>query len=149
MISGVINVPVEGPNPFAGHREPIPIEVNATAGAGGAPGAHWWQNQCGSNCTSNADCGSGEKSDCVCLAAQQSTYEPAVGVVAFVATCIISMASSGNGVVGGAGGGGKRSIDGSPAACPCNSTYVSEKCCEVNDGMVWEGREFKLGELVR
>ncbi|KAI9676055.1 MAG: hypothetical protein M1817_000798 [Caeruleum heppii] len=33
-------------------------------------------------------------------------------------------------------------------ACPCNGTYVSEACCEAPDGMVFEGPEKKLGELL-
>ena len=76
-----------------------------------------------------------------------------------MAACIVSLAASGNGVGGqvgaiagggaGGGGGGKRSVDGYATACPCNTTYVSTGCCDVDDGLVWEGREAKLGELAR
>lgn len=86
----------------------------------------------------------------MCLAAQKSTYQPNVGAVAFVAACIVSLAASGAGSANGVGG--KRSLeeDGvAGLACPCNATYVSQRCCEVRDGLVWEGEEFKLGELVK
>ena len=32
-------------------------------------------------------------------------------------------------------------------ACACNQTYVSEACCRVRDGLVWEGKEMWLGVL--
>lgn len=35
----------------------------------------------------------------------------------------------------------------SPAACPCNSTYVSEACCDAPSGVVYEDAKMKLGEL--
>ena len=39
---------------------------------------------------------------------------------------------------------GKRS---EPSICPCNGTYVSVGCCDVDDGLVWEPPEMKLGEM--
>jgi hypothetical protein len=43
-------------------------------------------------------------------------------------------------------GGRKREIQ--EDMCPCNGTYVSRKCCNVDDGLVWEAPEFKLGEMI-
>ncbi|KAI9677424.1 MAG: hypothetical protein M1817_006378 [Caeruleum heppii] len=37
---------------------------------------------------------------------------------------------------------------GEMVVCPCNGTYVSEACCEAEDGIVHEGPEKKLGELL-
>jgi hypothetical protein len=34
-----------------------------------------------------------------------------------------------------------------PSPCPCNTTYVSQACCDGHDGMIWEAPELKLGEL--
>ena len=50
----------------------------------------------------------------------------------FVAACIISLS-------------GKREES---RPCPCNATYVSHTCCDVEDGLVWEAGKFKLGELL-
>ena len=33
--------------------------------------------------------------------------------------------------------------------CPCNTTYISQACCESDLGIVWEAPEFNLGELRR
>ncbi|KAI9890865.1 MAG: hypothetical protein M1814_003504 [Vezdaea aestivalis] len=51
---------------------------------------------------------------------------------------------------------GGRSIDiGDPGAetgrwgCPCNASYVSRGCCGADEGMVWEGMEFKMGILAK
>ena len=88
------------------------------------------QNQCGNSCSTNANCTGGN--GCTCKTQSQS-YQPGAGTVAFAAACIISL-------------GGKRD---EPVPCPCNGTYVSHACCRVQDGMVWEREEFKLGELLR
>ena len=91
------------------------------------------KDQCGMNCTTNADCGVGGKG-CMC-STQSEQYQPGSGTVAFLAACIISMAGS-----------LPRREENRP--CPCNATYVSHACCGVADGLVWEGEEFKLGELL-
>ena len=151
----MINVPYdpEGPNPFASARNNNRYSIQADAT--GQPLWGGWANSCGSNCTSQADCkgGAGGNGNCTCLAAQKGTFEPGIGAMAFVAACIVSMAGSKG---GGVGGGGKRSLTGEGMgegeggwACPCNATYVSRGCCGVGDGLVWEAEEFKLGELVR
>ena len=106
--------------------------------------------QCGTNCTTDRDCkapsapvtpgaesnvGNGEQgksSSCTCRT-QSSQYQPGSGIVAFAAACLIDMAT-----------GGKRD-EGWP--CPCNGSYVSHGCCGVEDGLVWEAMENKLGEL--
>ena len=105
--------------------------------------------QCGTSCTTDSDCkapsapstpnaepsaGNGEqaKSSCTCRT-QSSQYQPGSGLVAFAAACLIDMAT-----------GGKRDED---WPCPCNSTYVSHGCCGVENGLVWEATENKLGEL--
>ncbi|KAI9673458.1 MAG: hypothetical protein M1817_002920 [Caeruleum heppii] len=44
----------------------------------------------------------------------------------------------------------KRDMDGlMPVGCACNTTYVSQRCCDddVSNGLVWEAPELKLGEL--
>ena len=75
--------------------------------------------------------------------------------MAFVATCIVSLAASNansGGNVNGKGGGGKRDVEVPKQMnwlCPCNATYVSRSCCGVSDGLVWEPQDLKLGELVR
>ena len=89
-----------------------------------------YNNQCGNNCTTNQDCTAGGAKGCLC-STQSEQYQPGKGMVMFVAACVVSL-------------GGKRD-GGRP--CPCNGTYVSYGCCGVEDGMVWEGAEFKLGEL--
>lgn len=33
-------------------------------------------------------------------------------------------------------------------ACPCNSTYVSQACCNAPDRMVWEPLDLQLGRMV-
>ena len=37
--------------------------------------------------------------------------------------------------------------EGAQWACPCNSSYVSEECCESESGFVWEDPALKLGVL--
>ena len=97
--------------------------------------------QCGNNCTSNDDCeapassagvgGIAEKgSNCTCRA-QSSQYQPGPGTVAFVAACLIDMAT-----------GGKREES---LPCPCNSTYVSHGCCGAKNGWISEAPAYKLG----
>ena len=88
-------------------------------------------DQCGDSCTTNKDCSSGRNSSCIC-STQSEQYQPGTGTVAFLAACITSFS-------------GKRG-EGRP--CPCNGTYVSYSCCGVEDGLVWEADEFKLGELL-
>ena len=72
-----------------------------------------------------------------------------------MAACIVSLAggdANGGGAANTNGGGRKRNIgilSDRVWDCPCNTSYVSQSCCEVSDGLVWEGQEFKLGELVR
>ena len=94
-----------------------------------------WQNQCGNNCTSAKDCSApaGGNSTCMCQA-HSSQHQPASGTVAFMAACLVTLAS-----------GGKRE-EGLP--CPCNSTYVSHHCCDVPDGWVWEPPDSNLGVLL-
>ena len=134
-------------DPFRGAAPALPGEVNIAVSAGGAGGRDWWMNTCGRNCTTNADCTApaATESNCTCLAAQSSQYQPGVGTVAFVAACIVSLAGSGS-TVGGNGIGGKRSEETWP--CPCNGSYVSYGCCGAGDGVVWEGEKEKLGVLV-
>ena len=91
------------------------------------------QGQCGTQCKTNTDCSvKGADAGCMCLT-QSEHYQPGKGTVAFLAACIVSL-------------GGKRD-EGRP--CPCNGTYVSHGCCGARNGLVWEAKEFKLGELLR
>ena len=110
-------------------------EVKAPGGGDAAPQyaapVAGVQNQCGGNCTGSGGCGDASSKGCMCLT-QSEQYQPGEGTVAFVAACVVSL-------------GGKRQ-EGRP--CPCNGTYVSHACCGARDGLVWEGEEFKLGELV-
>ena len=99
-----------------------------------APAVTISHGQCWKNCTSNADCLKDGGTGCMC-STQSEQYQPGSGTVAFVAACIISMS----------GVGWKRQ-DTNP--CPCNATYVSYACCGVAGGLVWEAKQFKLGELV-
>ena len=94
-----------------------------------------WHNQCGNNCTSSKDCRApaGENATCTCQA-QRAQYQPGPGTVAFAATCLVFLGS------------GPKREEGLP--CPCNSTYVSESCCDAPEGLVWEPSELKLGKLV-
>lgn len=97
-----------------------------------------WQNQCGNNCTSAKDCSApvGSNDTCTCQA-HSSQYQPGSGTVAFIAACMVTLGSGGN---------GKR--DEALLPCPCNSTYVSHGCCDAIDGVVWEPPELRLGSLV-
>ena len=100
-------------------------------------GTAGWQNQCGKNCTSVADCSvpSGGSGTCSCLA-HTSQYQPGSGTVAFIAACLVTLGS----------GGGKKRDEMPP--CPCNSTYVSHGCCAAPSGLVWEPPDSKLGQLL-
>ena len=121
------------------------VTTGGTTNRANTPSDPIVHTQCGNNCTSNNDCtapasptgtgGAAEKgSNCTCRA-QSSQYQPGSGTVAYVAACLIDMAT-----------GGKREEH---LPCPCNSTYVSHGCCGSKDGWVWEAPEQKLGELVR
>ena len=88
------------------------------------------RNQCGSNCSSNADC-AGLENGCACKT-QNEQYVPGKGTVIFAAACTISL-------------GGKREKQ---RPCPCNETYVSHACCGATGGIVQEPEQFKLGELL-
>ena len=46
--------------------------------------------------------------------------------------------------------GGKRAVEAEEdiQVCACNATYVSKACCGVEEGLVWEGPEAWLGEIV-
>jgi hypothetical protein len=129
-----------------------PPPNTATGGAGGSNGAsssstgggpnplaniaNTYINQCGNNCTTNADCTGG--SDCTCRAQSQQVVPGAgagVGTVQYLAACIIMLST---------GVPGKRD---EAWPCPCNATYVSHGCCDAKDGMVWESWNNKLGEL--
>ena len=90
-----------------------------------------YNNQCGSNCSTNIDCAGGQNG-CKCKT-QSEQYVPGKGMVMFAAACIISLR-------------GKREEQ---MPCPCNGTYVSHACCEVLDGTVQEPERFKLGELLK
>ncbi|KAI9757588.1 MAG: hypothetical protein M4579_003400 [Chaenotheca gracillima] len=109
-----------------------PLNTAASSMTEMSPIEATYQNQCGNNCTTAADCS--PDGGCSC-SAQSSTFVPGAGYGAgtmkYVATCLISL-------------GGKRD-EGFP--CPCNSTYVSHACCGATDGLVWEGPQAKLGEL--
>ena len=90
------------------------------------------QNRCRANCRTNKDCHLNSADDrCMC-SVQSEQYQPGAGTVAFVAACILSLS-------------GKRE---ETKPCPCNGTYVSRTCCRAWDGLVWEAKEFKLGELI-
>ncbi|KAI9892833.1 MAG: hypothetical protein M1814_000992 [Vezdaea aestivalis] len=111
---------------------------------------------CGTTCTGPADCGggSGGSRGCRCRVDRSSphlseTYDPIIGRVVkytFAASCYLAAANSGLGPAG-AMGGRKRGLELDGMACACNATYVSEGCCESEDGLVWEGGKAKLGEL--
>ena len=127
------------------------VTSGGTGGTGGSnpnrgqsSGGAVVHTQCGNNCTSNDDCeapaspagvgGIAEKgSNCTCRA-QSSQYQPGPGTVAFVAACLINMAT-----------GGKREES---LPCPCNSTYVSHGCCGAKNGWISEAPAYKLGELL-
>ena len=87
-------------------------------------------NQCGSDCSTQADCAGGPDG-CLCKT-QSEQYVPTKGMVMFAAACMISL-------------GGKRA---ETSPCPCNGTYVSHTCCDAVDGIVQEPEHFKLGELL-
>ena len=109
--------------------------IEGTTQAQGQPAV---QNQCGNTCKTGNDCqnpaAAKGNSSCTCRT-QSSQFQPGAGTVAFVAACLINMASPG----------GKRDEE---WPCPCNGSYVSHGCCGASGGMVWEAVEFKLGELV-
>ncbi len=129
-------------NPFTGGTV---VTGGNTPNEGNTAGDSVNHTQCGNKCTSDKDCKNqasptGNKeaaqqgSNCTCRA-QSSQYQPGPGTGAFVAACLIDMAT-----------GGKREED---LPCPCNSTYVSHGCCGSKDGSIWEAPEYKLGELIR
>ena len=127
-ISG-LNQPAEPPRP-AGNRG------NTFGAASMNLKDPVWQNQCGNNCTTAQDCSTpaGSNSTCTCQA-HSSQYQPGSGTVAFIAACLVTLASPG----------GKRQ---EALPCPCNSTYVSHGCCDVSDGLVWEPPDSSLGMLL-
>ena len=98
---------------------------------------------CGATCTSNSQCSLGSAPvnttstlSCSCQV-QSSTLIPgnvgtAYANVVHAAACIIS-------------GLGKKRDE--PDLCPCNTTYVSEACCNSRNGMVWELPEMYRGRL--
>ena len=129
------------------HWNPLAMATFGAAsleGASQAQGQPAIQSHCGMNCSTDQDCtdpvsaGSREAasrgSNCSCRT-QSSQYQPGSGTVAYVAACLIDMAT-----------GGKRDEE---WPCPCNSSYVSHGCCRAKDGLVWEALEYRLGELVK
>ncbi|KAI9679373.1 MAG: hypothetical protein M1817_005395 [Caeruleum heppii] len=100
------------------HTRPHPSAVAAT-------GHHCFS----STCSSFSGCGRGVSGGCRCIVAPASA-----GIFFFKGIC--------------AGSPSKRDVGAVPDACPCNGTYVSEACCGAPDGVVYEGPEKKLGELV-
>ena len=114
--------------------------------------------KCGKSCSSFAGCGA-DACRCVAKPGAQNA-----GQLLWLGVCsgwngalqAISAAASGG------GGGGKRKrrkrglfmkreLDGfsdvTATVCPCNASYVSISCCGVENGLVWEGPEMKLGVL--
>lgn len=106
-------------------------------------------DQCGAGCTTNEDCeacaqGTTSANNYTCRAAEQSTFNPAVGIATFVSICLRSALLTGK-MGMKVEPPGKRDLE---LPCPCNSTYVSHGCCAAAKGLVWEPAEAKLGELV-
>ena len=87
-------------------------------------------SHCGNTCMNQADCAGGHDG-CTCKT-QSEQYVPGKGMVMFAAACMISL-------------GGKREEQ---SPCPCNSTYVSQSCCDATDGIVQEPGHLKLGEVL-
>ncbi|KAI9715711.1 MAG: hypothetical protein M1828_000726 [Chrysothrix sp. TS-e1954] len=100
---------------------------------------------CGNVCTSNLNCVTLNSTDtsmqCKCKV-QSSTVIPGNLREVHISACVVSSALS---ALPGSSLVGKRD---QPDLCPCNSTYVSEGCCGVQDGMVWEPKEAHRGRLL-
>ena len=79
----------------------------------------------GANCSAACEC-----------RVSSSTYNPATNQLLYAAACTLPFSLS-----------GKRAEEALP--CPCNSSYVSHSCCGAYNGVVWEPREMKLGELMK
>ena len=95
--------------------------------------------ECSATACSVGDACSGDNCTCQVTKAQ---YVPGAGSTKYYAECGSPFSS---------GSGSNRRLmrrhEEDLAYCPCNSTYISEKCCSAKDGLVWEAPEFKLGEL--
>jgi hypothetical protein len=133
--------------------------------------------RCGQRCFSVAQqCSSARrgKKPCKCTA-QQSLLDdqnrPLISAGKWIATCVRQHTRASVPVVLWHGGLRKR-LDGSygsldhvddngvdlgvggsrvpittATACPCNTTYVSQACCDTTDGLVWESPDKYLGQL--
>ncbi|KAI9721363.1 MAG: hypothetical protein M1828_005223 [Chrysothrix sp. TS-e1954] len=112
--------------------------ANISSPAGTSPDKEFsWlalqEAKCNAPCVVGAAC---HGSDCNCHVTG-ARYEPSVSQVEYFAACQYKSLKFP----------GKRD---ELSPCPCNTTYVSHACCEKSlNGMVWEGPEFKLGELVK
>ena len=114
-------------------------------------GAPTSDSQCtAGTCSVGSACGS-ENCTCQVTAAQ---YVPGAGTTKYTAQCgarfqFVGATSNPFGALGGGSSRRLMSRDKHDAVyCPCNTTYISQKCCDAKDGLVWESSEFKLGELV-
>ena len=63
-------------------------------------------------------------------------FEPKTTTVEYIAACMLYVA-------------GQLSTRNEDVPCPCNASYVAHSCCSSPSGLVWEGLEMKLGELVK
>ena len=89
---------------------------------------------CSGTCVAGTNC-SGDHCSCQVKA---STYDPRSNTLKYLAGCIFNPSD----LVGT-----KRDEQ---MPCPCNASYVSYSCCgAIENGLVWEAPEMKLGELVK
>ena len=92
--------------------------------------------ECGRYCHGPGDCGAAEAdADCVCaLPSPQDSRTLGLDPVAPVPVCLVLAALSGFGKRDEWGG----NLDerGELYQCPCNSTFISDRCCGSRDGVV-------------
>ncbi|KAI9679860.1 MAG: hypothetical protein M1817_004874 [Caeruleum heppii] len=140
---GAVDVPTPRLPSVPKHRRPTPAPQLPT---------------CGSACQSNRDCRVGdEATNCRCLAvgepiARQAGLDP----VFPSALCLVFSAALPSILAGYAKSLPRRSEVGAGTddetaskawGCACNATYVSQGCCDRDDGRVWEAADQRLGRL--
>jgi hypothetical protein len=97
---------------------------------------------CDNPCERPADC-----NGCICMIDQDSpekiteSYDPLAGsVLRYAVSAICASTLTMNQKLGGR-------AETQAAVCACNGTYISAGCCGSEDGLLWESRDRKWGEM--
>ncbi|KAI9892022.1 MAG: hypothetical protein M1814_002217 [Vezdaea aestivalis] len=88
-------------------------------------------------------CSTGQGSGCRCVV---TDYDVKSGLFLAAACAVVEGVRRGGKGIGGRRR-GKRDFQ--MTGCACNGTYVSEKCCGTENGLIWEAPGLKMGEVAR